>query len=113
MKSMIVRVDDHNVSYDVLAFVCPGCTELDGGTGLHMLPINTDQKKPAWTWDGDLEKPTLTPSILTGKTTSMVCHSFLKEGIFQFLGDCTHSFKNQYIEIPDLPDWFIEEQNGS
>lgn len=109
MKSMIVGVDDHSVTYDCLAFVCPGCTELDGGTGLHMLAVNTDKHQPSWTWDGDLEKPSLNPSIKTGEGTSKICHSYLTEGKFQFLSDCTHSLKNQFIDLPDLPEWFIKD----
>lgn len=115
MKSMIRKVirkiDDQEIEYEVLAFVCPGCTEQDGSSGLHMLPVNTDKHQPVWNWDGDLEKPTLNPSILTGKGTSLICHSYLRAGVFEFLSDCTHSLKNQFVPMPDLPDWFIEESN--
>jgi hypothetical protein len=75
-----------------------------------MLPVNTTDKAPAWDWDGNLEKPTVSPSILTGKDSPNICHSFLRTGVFQFLGDCTHAYANQYIDLPDLPDWFIEER---
>lgn len=74
-----------------------------------MLAVNTNIYSPSWTWDGNLEAPTLSPSILTGKGTDKICHSYLKEGIFQFLGDCNHSLVNQHVPMPDLPDWFIKE----
>lgn len=109
MKSMIRHVDDHGKQYDCLAFVCPGCIEMVGGTGLHMLPVNTDIKTPAWGWDGSLDEPTLTPSILTGKGTPKICHSFLTGGVFTFLGDCNHSLANTSVPIPDLPEWFVKE----
>jgi len=111
MKSQIRHVRDGNKRYDALAFVCPGCIEMfgDPSTGLHLLPVNTDQHSPAWTWDGNLENPTLSPSILTGKNTPNICHSFLKSGVFEYLSDCTHSLAGQKVILPDLPEWFIKE----
>lgn len=110
MKSTIRHVDDHGVHYDCLMFVCPGCVVggTAGGLGLHLLPVNTTNKTPAWHWDGNLEFPTLSPSILTGKGTAQICHSFLKAGVFEFLEDCTHSLAGQLVAIPDLPSW-VEE----
>lgn len=110
MKSKIIRAEDHGVHYEALAFVCPGCQE-DGGTGLHILPINSSTKSPSWDFDGNTEAPTLSPSILTRGGASRVCHSFLKNGVFEFLGDCTHSLAGQHVPIPDLPDWFVESHS--
>lgn len=109
MKAMIRHVDDHEKKYDALAFVCPGCVKMNGGSGLHLLPVNTEVTSPAWTWDGDLEHPTLNPSILTGKGSPHICHSFLQNGVFEFLPDCTHELAGKKAELPDLPDWFVEE----
>lgn len=107
---MIRNISDHGIHYQALMFICPGC-----GNDLHMLPVNTDVKTPVWQWDGDLEAPTITPSILTqwGNETSgiHICHSFLTQGIFNYLSNCTHSFANQQIPIPDLPDWIVEERS--
>ncbi len=109
MKSMTRSVDDHGLKYDALAFVCPGCREF-GGTGLHLLPVNSSTKSSSWDWDGDLDRPTLNPSILTGRDSPRVCHSFLRGGVLEFLGDCAHSLANRLVELPDLPDWFVEER---
>lgn len=109
MKSQIRNIDDHGIHYQALAFVCPGCVAAGGGSGLHLLPVNTDEHKPSWTWDGNLVYPTVTPSILTGKDSENVCHSFLEAGIFHFLDDCTHSLVGQYARMPDLPEWFTNE----
>ncbi len=109
MKSMLRHVDDHGLQYNCLMFVCPGCIEMYGGSGLHMLPVNSDVKNPQWEWDGNLILPTLNPSILTGKGGPDCCHSFLRKGIFEFLGDCTHSLAGQKVELPDLPSWVINE----
>lgn len=109
MKSQLKTVDDHGTYYDCLAFVCPGCIEMFNGTGLHMLAVNTENKTPAWTWNGNADIPTLSPSILTKTEDGGICHSFLRDGIFEFLSDCTHSLAGQKVPMPDLPDWFIDE----
>ena len=108
MKSQIRNVDDHGIHYEALAFVCPGCLELGGGSGLHMLPVNSNVKSPSWDWDGSLEYPTLSPSILTSKDEpARRCHSFLKAGVFEFLGDCAHSLAGTSVPMVELPDWFV------
>lgn len=107
MKSTIRVIDDHGVRYQALAFVCPGCNN-----DLHLLPVNTTEHSPSWEWDGNLEAPTLFPSIKTewgNETTGIhVCHSFLRAGVFEYLSDCTHQYANQHIPLPDLPDWFFD-----
>lgn len=68
-----------------------------------MLPVSPE-KNPNWVWNGSLEKPTLEPSILT-RYDDKICHSFLRDGVFQFLGDCTHELAGQMVPIPELEDW--------
>lgn len=111
-KTMLIDVEDHGVGYQCLAFMCPGCVETGGG-GLHMLPVNTSVHTPSWDFDGNIEAPTVAPSILTrgGRVEGAVCHSFLRNGVFEFLGDCTHSMAGQHVPMPDLPDWFIESHD--
>lgn len=110
MKAMIRHVDDHGLKYVALAFVCPGCATW-GGSGLHLLPVNSSEKSPSWNWNGNLRMPTLEPSILTGRLTGKVCHSFLRNGVFQFLADSVHPLAGQYVDMPDLPEWFIKEMS--
>ena len=98
-KTSLRRVE----GYQALAFICPGCR--DWTSGLHLLPVNTTEKTPSWDWNGDLEKPTLSPSIHT-RYSDQVCHSFLRDGVFEFLSDSTHSLSGQKVEIPELGDWF-------
>lgn len=111
MHSMICRVDDHGVRYRALLFVCPGCfTFHEFDTGLHMLPVNTSRKTPAWHWNGDLEFPTITPSILTCKDhPDRVCHSFLTNGVFDFLTDSAHMFAGLKMPMVDLPHWVVHD----
>lgn len=110
MKSQLRTMHDGNKVYPTLAFICPGCELMyKNSSGLHLLPVNNKITSPSWEWDGSLLYPTISPSILTGKDTPNICHSFLKHGVFQFLGDCTHDLKNQFVPMPDLPDWFTHE----
>lgn len=87
-------------------FVCPGCDE----------PHTID---PAiWTFNGNYERPTLSPSVLvrgsrfiggpdsdpTDKALwpKFVCHSFVRNGRIQFLGDCTHALAGQTVDLPTV-----------
>lgn len=107
--AMIRNVQDGGIEYKALMIVCPGCQE-DGGTGLHMLPIAPSKTaKPQWNFIGSIEAPTLDPSILTrrGSDNPFVCHSYLRNGIWEFLSDCTHSLAGKHVPAPELPDWVI------
>jgi len=110
MKSMIRTVNDHGLEYTCLMFICPGCIEMLGDSGLHILPVNSKGKNPNWEWDGNLIRPTVSPSILTGRDSPNVCHSFLRVGIFEFLSDCSHSLAGQKVEMPDLPHWVVDDR---
>jgi hypothetical protein len=115
MKARLRTVDDHGTTYTALMFVCPGCVAgavakgHDGYAGLHMLPVNSPQTSPSWDWDGNLDAPTLSPSILTDGAYGR-CHSFLKGGVFEFLSDSTHPLAGQHVPMPDLPDWAAGEE---
>lgn len=84
-------------------FWCPGCK------GTHSVNRNAD--RPRWSYNGDSESPTFSPSILVTCRWSQhddtwkddVCHSFVKDGRIQFLGDCTHELAGQTVDIPDWP----------
>ena len=80
-----------------------------------------------WTFNRDMEKPTINPSLLVryvrmpdpverdekGKCVmgddgrikgckDMICHSFVKDGQIQFLNDCTHDKAGQTMELGDI-----------
>lgn len=73
-------------------FFCPACKYV------HWF-INS---KGGWIWNLDIEKPTITPSILTWTANSR-CHSFITDGKIKFLNDCTHDMKGQTVDLPDFP----------
>ncbi len=58
-----------------------------------------------WSWNGDTEKPTLHPSILTTYQHGDVlhkCHSFVNDGVIQFLSDCTHDLVGQHLPLVEF-----------
>lgn len=109
MKAQVRTViTEEGFQYEKLVFVCPGCVAggPPGYEGLHMLTINSKEMGPSWDWDGNLEAPTLSPSILSNGYCR--CHSFLKNGIFEFLADSDHPLSGANVPIPDLPEWAIK-----
>ncbi len=76
-------------------FFCPGC-KCD-----HPFTVGPN----GWTWNGSMDKPTFNPSLLCNQDTPTDrCHSFVRDGMIQFLGDCYHELKGQTVEIPDNED---------
>lgn len=82
-----------------IAFHCPGC---EGG---HAIPITGAR---AWNWNGSLDNPTITPSLLVNvgrsNPTEHLCHSIITNGKIMFLSDCTHKLARQTVEIPDFDE---------
>jgi hypothetical protein len=78
---------------DILMFFCPGC---EHG---HQVTVNGKRNEvgATWTFNGNMEKPTFTPSLLIPGQ----CHSFVTDGRIQFLGDSKHKLANQTVDIPD------------
>lgn len=93
---VIVEVSNEPGCY---TFFCEGCN-------MHHQVWTQTPGKPQWSFNGDLEKPTFSPSLLVRypqwdgeKQVEKVCHSFIKDGLIQYLGDCTHKFANMTIPI--------------
>lgn len=93
-----------SISPGSVSFYCPGCE------GIHGLNVNPDAGRPCWGYNGNPDAPTFTPSILVtlhdpdGEIPDEVCHSFVTDGMVQFLGDCTHALAGQTVPLPDLPE---------
>ena len=106
-----------------LGYWCQGCDML------HQVAVG-EGDVPRWGYNGNPEAPTFTPSVLvrwhqwtppaynpeiaakikSGEIVQTkvekVCHTFITDGRVQFLGDCTHQYAGQTLELPDLPgDW--------
>jgi len=84
---------------------CPGC---DGGHTIHYGGAET------WTWDGNAEKPTFSPSVLANGLRGIAseewlkrhprCHAFVRAGKIYYLSDCEHSLANQEVDMVPLPE---------
>ena len=35
------------------------------------------------------------------------CHSFIRNGHWEFLGDCAHSLAGQTVPMVPVPDWLV------
>lgn len=78
-----------------VAIYCPGCK------CEHAFTLKMPGFIP-WTWNGNYDEPTFSPSMLVNRGTSVQCHFFVKDGKIQFLGDCFHELKNQTVELPEI-----------
>ena len=106
-----------------LSFWCPGCAEM------HTISVAPGR----WTWNGDKDRPTFSPSVLVtcghympehkpgdrcwctfdaeqiakgeepGPFKCFRCHSFVRDGQIQFLGDSTHELAGKTVPLPPLP----------
>jgi hypothetical protein len=107
----------HKATDGRLLFYCPGCECHHAVTD-------------SWQFNGDFNEPTISPSILVRSTKMTekgladyeewcnagypkrngepfeniptVCHSFITNGKFQFLNDCTHSLAGQIVDLPEF-----------
>ena len=81
------------------SFYCPGCA--------HRHVFYTSGQT-AWTFDGNLEAPTFTPSLLNTcephpDPKQRRCHLNLTAGKLVYHGDCAHDLAGQTIELPEIP----------
>ena len=80
-------------------FYCKGCDMFHD-----VWTENEGYEHPIWDFNQDIDKPTISPSIFVYTYTNQKCHSFIKNGMIQYLNDCTHELKNQTIELPDITE---------
>lgn len=101
-----------------IGFNCPGC-------GLvHTIRVNGPD---AWSWNGSTDSPTITPSIRSRSGHHLVngepddhcwcsfekrfgrppefrctlCHSFVRDGMIEFLSDSTHALAGQTVPLEE------------
>lgn len=84
-------------------FWCPGCEEYH-------------QIDDSWEFNGDLDKPTFSPSYLTWLDPNpnanterkpmwekfrlgFRCHSFIRNGRIEYQSDCTHALAGQTVDM--------------
>lgn len=83
------------------AFFCPGCKQYHL---IHVKPYKNPMGA-SWEFNGDVEKPTFSPSILRQTELirrKFICHLYIRDGKIQYLGDCSHELKGQTVELPNI-----------
>lgn len=114
-----------------LTYWCQGCEEP------HSIMVGVGAG-PRWGWDGNAEAPTFSPSVLVtsghfvagresagcwckfnaeavakGEEPSGFecrrCHTFIRGGMVEFLGDCSHALAGQTLPLPTLPEHLRDE----
>jgi len=83
-----------------LVFFCPGCKYYHS----FRIALGNTPNAPVWTWNGDMNKPTFSPSLLVNGMTEQRCHSFVRDGKIEFLSDCWHELRGQTVDIPEI-EW--------
>lgn len=95
--AIVEELKGDNIKYRTFIVECPGCEEL------HVIPIEGPVK---WDFNGDMEKPTFSPSLFVnrGRTNpvSHQCHSFIRKGQWEFLTDCSHSLAGQTVPMIEI-----------
>lgn len=94
--------------------VIPGSEHwrVNGPKGYEFIP-----RDGRWTYNGDPEKPTFSPSILerwndpAGKPECN--HFFVTDGAIQYLDDCTHEFAGKTVELQPLSPAEVARYYGS
>jgi hypothetical protein len=90
---------DNNPLYVQYRFWCPGCEEI------HTYRVGA-KDRPTWTFDGNMEKPTFTPSLLY-PSKPVRCHLFVTNGQIIYCADSQHKLAGKTVDLPDIPEEFI------
>ena len=86
---------------EYIQFYCFGCA------CYHQYIVKGDESKmPVWKWNKDLNKPTITPSLMSKwsygpNEIENICHLYVKNGQIEYLKDCTHKFAGQTVDLQD------------
>lgn len=81
----------------LLTFYCPACKEQ------HYARVND---KDGWQFNGNLERPTLSPSVFVNQgqhcPDQPACHMQITDGKIHYYPDCTHELRGQVVEMIDF-----------
>ena len=79
------------------SFWCSGCK-----CRHYIWTKNEGYDHPIWEFNGDLNNPTVHPSVLVTYPVggvNNICHSFIRDGKIEYLSDCTHELAGKTIEM--------------
>ena len=115
LRQVHFRSGDELLVLASLDALCPACdfehgfrVDLDGH-GHYVAGV--------WSFNGDYDKPTFSPSMASNLQGQQEhhprCHSFLVDGVWQFLGDCSHDMAGQHVPmVPPEPDATFQKRHG-
>lgn len=93
------RPEWRNLAGESYTFYCPGCKNHH----IYYVTRSTARGGPTWEFNGDMEKPTFTPSLLYDAgvlgPNSPRCHLYLKDGMLEFLSDSTHELAGKTAPV--------------
>ena len=100
----------------MLCALCPACG-FEHSFRVDLVGHGHWKSKDIWMLNGNYDSPTFQPSMLANKAQAIsqhpICHSFVTEGVWVFLGDCTHAMAGQRVPmIPMDPDMNFERRHG-
>jgi hypothetical protein len=94
--SVVREFLDQNKKHHSWSIFCPACQCCHG----------FDNR---WKFNGNMDKPTFTPSMLVHENKDYRevskskhghrCHSFVANGEIKYLDDCTHDMKNTTVKL--------------
>lgn len=100
-------------------FQCPACGNCHQ---FHIAPAKNPLTGASWTFNGDVKKPTFSPSVLirahhsstvarppwnsvgwqgSAMNWTYICHSHVADGKITFCADSTHPLAGKTVELPD------------
>ena len=100
----------------MLGALCPACdVEHNFRVNQVFWDSASSTDKDAWEFNGDYEKPTFSPSMLANKDNWYpdlpLCHSFVKNGQWEFLADSTHDLAGQTVQMIPITTEIKMKQN--
>lgn len=113
--SSVLWERDYGDGRKELLYNCPACGNL------HFVRVGTWPGGAVWTWDGNAEKPTFSPSIKVTGTQPVTdaeveaitagqkiaprplcCHFFIRAGQIEYCGDCTHAMAGKTVPMEPI-----------
>jgi hypothetical protein len=101
-----VRRSEHWENY---YFYCLGCKELHGFR-TKAPPGDGATKIPLWTFDGNVEQPSFTPSLRYLRHKGDYpgcrphCRTIVTAGKIQFCSDCEHELAGKTLDMPRIEE---------
>lgn len=87
----VVKVKDGKISY-----FCPGCKKD------HVIPLLNGSKPARFTWNGDKQRPTISPDVFSVEPT--YCRHYVQDGRIQYLSDTAHSYSGSTVPMQTRED---------